>query len=414
MTYKQSLQYLNQFLNLEKITFHSNKPLWNLERMKLLLQWFGHPENFFLPVIIAGTKGKGSTGFFLESILRESGVKMGYYHSPHLEEPTERIRLSGRPLSQKFWCQLLEFVRRRTNRRKLPSHLGNFTYFEILTLMGILAFQKKQVRVGILEVGMGGKSDACNAVQAPIAIVTPISLDHEAILGPTVSKIAFEKAAVIHEGAHAVIAPQPPAAWSVLKKRIQTVQARLWKSEIYQGSLGLTGDYQKVNAGAALTAAQILKQYYGLPVTKNAVRSGLRSKNWPGRWEILQKNPLLMIDGAHNPASIAALVRNLKKEYPTKKRLLIFAVARDKKSQVILKLLSRYFSEIILTTIAGSRMQEIPVLLEQARGVFKNIIPYPDVEGALKLAYKLSDQKSLIVAAGSFYLIGKIRKLTKP
>ena len=218
MTYSQSLNYLNSFLNLERIIFTPNNRLWNLERMELLLKWFSHPEKSFFPVLIAGTKGKGSTGFFLESILIEAGIRTGFYSSPHLEDPRERIRIQGRMISKKVWCKGVEAIRRVLKKYsvsplRMPPRfekeiMRGVTYFEILTLLAALLFKKAGIKAGIFEVGMGGRLDATNALGAKVVILTPVHLDHEAILGGTIAKIAVEKAAVVHKGSEVVLSPQ--------------------------------------------------------------------------------------------------------------------------------------------------------------------------------------------------------------
>ena len=336
--------------------------------MEILLDWFGHPEKNFLSIIIAGTKGKGSTGFFLESILSEAGIRTGYYHSPHLMEATERIRLEGASIPKSEWTRILSQIKFELRRKKLSSRLGGFTYFEILTLLAMLYFAQKKVKIGIFEVGMGGRLDATNVVKAPLAILTPISFDHEAALGNTLTRIAGEKAAVIHRASHVVTGAQPQEAMTVIEKRIRSMHARLWKALPARRPLGLYGDFQQLNAGLALKAVEILKNYYGVGISSAAIKKGLNYSNWMGRWELLKTKPQILLDAAHNPASIEALVRNLKKIYPKKKRLLIFAISKDKNSPAILKKLSSYFSDVILTGFLSPRARVVGSPLEQAHG----------------------------------------------
>jgi len=207
MNYSESLRYLNSFLNLERITFIPGNRLWNLRRMQILLKWFPPKKRAqdFLPILIAGTKGKGSTGYFLESILGASRIPCGFYTSPHLEDPRERIRIRGRMVSRGVWTRGVNQIRKGLTGRRLPPAAGEFTYFEIMTLLAILLFRQAGLRIGIFEVGMGGRLDATNALAAPLVILTPINLDHEAFLGNTVGKIAAEKAAIIHRGARVVV-----------------------------------------------------------------------------------------------------------------------------------------------------------------------------------------------------------------
>ncbi len=411
MRYSDSLRYLNSFLNLERITFQPGNRLWNLDRMRILLKWFCHPERFFFPVLIAGTKGKGSTGFFLESILEAAGIRTGFYSSPHLEDPRERIRIGTRKISVNLWAAQTETIRRALRRRKLPPAYGDFTYFEILTLLAILSFRAAGIQVGIFEVGMGGRLDATNVLKARVVGLVPVHYDHEAFLGNTLADIAREKAAVIHPEAQVVTSPQFPEALKEIKKRITEQKATLWFAPRHLAyPTGLTGDYQKINGAVALQMARILSRVYGYPVTEQACRKGLAAGHWPGRFELFPGRPEWLLDGAHNPASILALVRNLKKIYVKRKCLLVFGTSRDKKSDQMLKTLSRFFPDMILAPTSNPRSQEISVLMRQARGLFRTVVPAGDVREAMALARKMAGLGTLIVATGSFYLIGEVRK----
>ncbi len=411
MNYPDSLRYLSSFLNLERIVFNPDNRLWNLKRMRLLLDWFDHPEKSFFPILIAGTKGKGSTGFFLESILNASGEKTGFYSSPHLQSPRERIRIGSRMVTESCWAKGIEGIRRVLNKKKLSASLGDFTYFEILTLLAALLFKEAGVRVGIFEVGMGGRLDAVNALPAKLAILTPIHLDHEAVLGYTIGQIAGEKAAIIHPGADAIVSPQLSEAMRPIRMQAKKQKARLWPAKPVSHSLGLQGDFQRINAGAAMQAASLLHEKYGFQLTSAGIRRGLEAKNWPGRMELFKGKPDFLLDGAHNPVSISALVRNLNRMFPGKKPVLIFATSRDKRSENMLQILSSFFSEIILTRIPNPRSQEVHTLLLQARPFFDKIFPVGNITEAVQLAKKVSSGQRLVVATGSFYLVGGIRKI---
>ncbi len=411
MNYSQSLNYLNSFYNFERVLHYPNNRAWNLKRMQILLDWAGHPEKNFFPVLIAGTKGKGSTGFFLESILSASGISAGFYSSPHLETPRERIRLNGRMISESAWTRGFEKIKSILERHSLPKTLGDFTYFEIMTLLALLVFKERKVKIGIFEAGMGGRLDATNVLNAKIAILTPVYLDHEAFLGNTIAKIAREKVAIVRPGADVVVSPQLQEADQVIRQDIDKKRARLWPVvPIHNRELGLQGDYQTVNAGAALQVARLLEQKYGFQIREKDGLSGLTRKNWPGRWELLEKDREYLLDGAHNPSSIEALVRNLKKQFAKRESILIFGTSRDKKSAAMLKALSGFFDKVILSPTINPRTREVGNLLAESRNLFKMIFPVSGVQEALELSRKLSESKTLIVITGSFYLIGEARK----
>lgn len=410
MNYPASLRYLNSFINLERITFEPDNCLWNLQRMRLLLDGFGHPEKNYLAILIAGTKGKGSTGYFLESILRAARIRSGFYSSPHLEDPRERIRIQGRRMRASEWAEGVQEIRRCLGRWKLPSSLGDFTYFEILTLLAALAFKKAGVKLGIFEVGMGGRLDATRVLGPKIVLLTPIHLDHEEILGNTIAKIAREKAAVIRRGIEVVSGRQPREAMIEIKRFVRRQRAHLRQVRPVAFSVGLEGDFQRVNAGIAAKGAEILRDQFNFRVTPKAIRKGLQGREWPGRLELFHGSPDILLDGAHNPISIEALVHYLRKHYSARRPLLIFGTSREKKSEKMLQTLGAFFKDIVITASQNPRSQEIQVLMTQARSHFRYLFPVPDTRRALSFARKEVGAKGLVVVTGSFYLIGEIRK----
>jgi dihydrofolate synthase/folylpolyglutamate synthase len=413
MTYDDSLRYLDSFLNLERMIYHSDNRLRNLERMRFLIGIFGHPEKHFFPVLIAGTKGKGSTGFFLQSILNASGIPAGFYSSPHLADPRERIRVGGKVIPMGLWVRTLVRIRAVLRRVKVPKGLGDFTYFEVMTLLAMLVFEEAGMKVGIFEVGMGGRLDATNVLDARLNLLTPIEMDHEQILGDTIEKIAREKAAIIRTGAVTVFSPQRhPAARRIFAGRCRRLNAHLIPARPFRKfPLKLRGDFQEMNAGAACKAAEVMRETYGFKISAAGVRRGLRAWDWPGRFETVPGRPELLLDGAHNPASIAVLVRNMKAIYPGRETLLIFGASRDKRSDQMLLELSRFFPSVILTRIPNPRSHDIGRLLAQARGLFRNIYAVGSVKAALELVKTLAGKQTLAVATGSFYLLGEIKKV---
>ncbi|MCM8775272.1 MAG: bifunctional folylpolyglutamate synthase/dihydrofolate synthase [Candidatus Omnitrophica bacterium] len=379
--------------------------------MRLLLKCFRNPHKAFFPILIAGTKGKGSTGFFLESILREAHYRVGFYSSPHLEDPRERIRLNGNNVSKSRWAKALTTIRRGLCRLQLDPRWGDFTYFEIMTLLAMLLFKQARMEIGIFEVGMGGRLDATNVIDAKVVGLTPIHLDHEFFLGNTITRIAREKTAIIRRGAQVVVGPQTAEAMRVIRRAIRCQKARLWPAlSLFNYRIGLSGDFQKVNAGVAFQIARVLRDIYHYSIEAAAFRKGLEADEWPGRFEFLKGHPEFLLDGAHNPISIEALVRNLMKIYPRRNCLLVFGVSRDKKSDRMLKTLSRYFKDCILTTLPNPRSQEIGVLLSQAQGYFRRIIPTGSIPEAVGTVRKIASSDCLVVVTGSFYLIGEVRK----
>ncbi len=409
MNLRESLAYLDSLANLEKIRLLAGNRSLNLDRMRFLLALFGHPEKSIYPVLIVGTKGKGSTGFFLQSILKEAGIPAGFYHSPHLESPLERIRLNGKQISEKLWIKILNRIRETLKKEPLPGKLGAVTYFEVLTLAALLSFQDQKVKIGVLEAGLGGRLDAVNALDAGLVLVTTIGLDHEEFLGNTAVKIAGEKAGVFRKDTVIFSAPQNTSVRRVLSARAKTLGARITEvAPQKRYSLGLQGDFQKINSAIALSSVKHLENICGAKIREDAIRKGLRSTAWPGRVEVFAGKPEVVIDGAHNPDSAEALTRTLMKFKP-KHSCLVFGVSREKNSRAMLQSFSRFCGDIVLTKARAARAKDLAELLVEAQPFFKRIFPVSDSLKALDLAREIAGAAGRVVVTGSFYLAGEAR-----
>ena len=378
--------------------------------MRRLLQIFHHPERNVFTILVGGTKGKGSTAYFLSEILRHAGLRVGFYHSPHLESPTERIWINGKPVSQRNFSRGLRQIQRRLEEVREKS----FTYFEILTLLATLLFKEEKLEVVVYEVGMGGRLDATNALPAKLILLTPIHYDHEAYLGNTLTEITREKAAILRAGRDVVVAPQVSEVIreirSVARKRRCPLVSPL---RLKKMRLQLLGDFQRLNASMAVRAASILRDRYHFPVTQKAMLQGVGSNHWPGRMELFKRRPSILLDAAHNPKSIEVLARNVKRLFPHKRKILIFGTSRDKRSDRMISALAHVFDTCILTQSDSSRAKEASILLSEAREHFRILIPVSSPREALALAQKWARPQDLIVGTGSFYLIGELRSLCR-
>ena len=405
--YQRARSFLNSLLNLEQ-TYRPHSRVWNLKRMRELLKIFGGPEKEIFTVVVGGTKGKGSTAYFLSEILRESGLRVGFYHSPHLEGPRERIWMNGKPISENDFADWVL----RIQKQLAPN--PTFTYFEILTLLAALFFREKKVDVAVYEVGMGGRLDATHVLPAKLVVLTPIHYDHEAFLGNTLKEIAGEKAAILVPGRDAVVAPQEPEARREILRIARRRHCPLWPP-LYRkdATVRLLGDFQKLNAAVATRAAEILRDRYRFPVTQKAVSRGIASNHWPGRMELFKGRPSVLLDGAHNPKSIEALCRNLKLIFPKQRKVLVFGTSRDKRSDRMIPFLAKTFDLCVLTQSRTSRAKDINLLLAEAKNYFRAVIPIPDAREAWTMAKKLARPGDLVVVTGSFYLIGEVRPLCR-
>ena len=284
----------------------------------------------------------------------------------------------------------------------------------MLTFLAVRIFAKEGVKIGIFEIGLGGRLDATNVLKAPLVILTPIHLDHEAFLGNTISKIAAEKAAIIKPQGHTVVGKQCPDAFRVILRAVKRNRGTLWKAKPVGGiPLGLAGDFQKWNAGVALKAAEILRKYFDFSIKSERSMEGLLSGNWKGRMESFhQGGRKFILDGAHNPISMKEQVRSLKAQ-KVRDPWLVFGAMNDKKSREMLRVVSGFFSKVILTGIMGNRAKPLAMLVQEAKGLFKCVLTAQNVEEALRLARKASKPGASVVVTGSFYLVGEARKLLK-
>jgi dihydrofolate synthase/folylpolyglutamate synthase len=328
-----------------------------LERIAYLLEELGDPHLKFRSIHIAGTNGKGSTAAMIASILKEAGYKVGLYTSPHLFDYTERIKINGKDIPRRDFAAGLKLVQKIANYQttKPPN---NPTVFEVLTAVAFGYFAKKKVEYAVVEVGMGGRLDATNVITPLVSVITNIDLEHTAILGRTLAKVAAEKAAIIKRGVPVITAETKPEALRVIKhnadkNRSLLIQVgsspphqKFWCGGIGAGlETGLIGEHQKTNAACAVAAVRMAN----IPASKQAVLRGLKKVSWPGRFQVLSRKPLTIADGAHNPAGIKVLVDTLRDQYPGKKFTFIFGTQEDKDSASMLNSLKPLAKKVIIT-----------------------------------------------------------------
>lgn len=411
MNYSQSLAYLNSFINYERIILNASNRDLNLKRMRFLMDLFKIEKPSFFPILIAGTKGKGSCGFMLESILNAAGYKTGFYSSPHLETPRERIRINGRMITAAEWSKGICEIQNKLRTVRWPKKLGELTYFEILTFLAILTFHKRGVDAGIMEVGLGGRLDATNVLDAKLCLLTTIGFDHEQFLGNTLTLIAREKAAVMRSGGHAAVSPQIPEAMQAIASEARRIGAMLHRSHPPEQLPGLEGRFQQINAGTVLSAVGVLQREFGFQISRQAVNQGLKARSWPGRFERIRKGGLWILDAAHNPAAIAAVTSEIARLKGFRRKIVLFAVARDKKAQEMLKSLSTCFDEAVLVQTGDSRARSAGELAVWAAPFFKKIYPLGDVRRSFDFLKEQSEKGTLILVTGSFHLAGAVRTL---
>ncbi len=431
MNYQQAWEFLDQ-LQFFKIKL-------GLDSMNQFLERLGNPHHNLPCIHIGGTNGKGSTGSTLCSILSTAGYTTGFYTSPHLSSVRERFTINSSYITEEDFARLISTIKNVLNGSQI-------TYFECTTTLALLWFAEQNVDFAILEVGMGGRLDATNVVTPLLSIITNVSMDHEQYLGNTLAEVAMEKAGIIKDKVPLVSAVAADDSGRVIEKISADRQAPLflygrdfaarytdreknrWQ---YQGlnqsisdnlPMAMKGNYQLANASLALAAVQLL-QARGYRITKDHVRNGLAQTRWPGRLEDFRLNNRgeqtestddslhFLLDGAHNPAGVAALRQALSDDFSYRRLLLVWGAMADKDLHTTLHEIAWSADEIIFTRPESARSataQELQAVLPAS--MQKKSICTDAVQEALDLARKAAGPEDLICIAGSLYLVGAARQ----
>jgi dihydrofolate synthase/folylpolyglutamate synthase len=428
MDYSQTLHYLSSLGN-EVLTAKLG-----LENIHTLLERLGRPDRNLKTIIVAGTNGKGSVSAMIDSILRAAGHRCALYTSPHLVNIEERIRVGGQEISSTDFARLATEVRQASEYLFQEKQLPTLpTYFEQMTAIALCYFSESAVEAAVLEVGLGGRLDATNAVDRILSVVTSIDYDHQGLLGNTIFDITNEKAGVIQNGARAVIGRQRyQIATDVLMRRCLTEKSlpvfanaptninfsdtgrMTFDYESATGHysrvlLGLRGRHQAENAASAIEAAEVLNEI-GIRVTREAIVKGLRQAHWPGRLELIDDRPAILLDGAHNPAGARAL-RAYLEETCRRHITLIFGAMNDKDIDGMTSELYEVAQSIVLTQIPGMRSASSARLAKSALDTSHNVIFTETVHQALSWARSVTPPDGIICVAGSLYLVGEVKRL---
>jgi dihydrofolate synthase/folylpolyglutamate synthase len=447
MTYLQTIQYLESFINYEKIPAYPYKESLKLERIKDFLAAIGNPQESLQCLHIAGSKGKGSTCAFLTYILRQAGYAVGLYTSPHLSDFRERIRIlvpGDKPqdagpefegmISKHDLAGLVQRMRPAIEKYNKISPYGPLSFFEVYTSLAFIYFKEKGVDFTVLETGLGGRLDATNVVWPLVCAITPISYEHTQKLGNTLREIATEKAGIIKsqkskvksQNLIVVSAPQEEAAGQVIRSRCKEVGAELYEvgKEIaykringtlsVQGifrdyrklKVALLGEHQLINASVAVGLAEALK-FYGVEVAADSVRAGLYNTRWPGRCEVIARRPCVVLDGAQNVASCRALKEAVREKFQYEKLILVLGISNDKDIPGICRELSEMTDEVVLTRSANPRAASPEELAKYFPDKLVQISR--DVREAKELAARRASAKDLILVTGSLFVVGEAR-----
>ena len=452
MDYEAALAYIEAFIDYERSPdFSRQARLYNLNRISLLLKLLGNPHHRLRVIHVAGSKGKGSTAALIASVLTHAGYKTGLFTSPHLITPRERCRIDNKLISEAEIAHYIDKIKPAIEAAS-AAEFGRVSFFEIYTALAFSYFADKATDFAVIEVGLGGRLDATNVVKPVTTVITPIGLEHTAILGETYTQIAGEKAEIIKEGCPLALAPQHPEARTVFERIAKERNARVVEvkpqstvgkpipgdiapdhqasvsrlllntdgvpvaqqfnvemdSESYpQLTMPLLGHHQFVNASTAIAAIECLKQA-GYSVPKTRVYEGFKNVQWRGRIQRIMSSPLVVLDGAHAPVSMQALCQTLRESFCYDKAIFVVSSMKDKNLTEIGNIVANTADIVIATEVSDNpRVMSAETIRNTWSGVCKEITACPNPEKAIGQALASASLTYLICITGSLYLVGQ-------
>ncbi|HZZ28009.1 MAG TPA: folylpolyglutamate synthase/dihydrofolate synthase family protein [Pirellulales bacterium] len=453
----QAMSFLLSRINYERalsIPYHGRE--FRLDQMRDLLDRLGNPQDQLKIIHVAGTKGKGSTSAMIAGVLSAAGYRTGLYTSPHVDQFVERIQVDCTSCTEEAFLRLIDRVRPIVELMDAQSHeqnsaVGGPTFFEILTAMAWMHFAEVGTDFAVAEVGLGGRLDSTNLCRPLISVITSISFDHMELLGNTLAEIAREKAGIIKPGIpvisgvlddeprqviinvaeqcksplfelgvdfsyeHHLPDPGDGAVAFLQSKMDFNRRDQTMPANIRDVALGMLGAHQAANAAVAVAVLEELSKQ-GWHLSETAIRHGLCNTRLPARVEIVSRHPLVIVDAAHNVASVQALLDTLIEVFPAKQRLLVFASTQEKDVRGMLSLLLPHFEAVILTRYLNNPravdLSELESLTAELSPIPRFICANP--AAAWQQARKLATAESLVCATGSFYLAAEMRaEITK-
>ncbi len=436
-SYSTAMRFLGTFTDYERMTrFGYNHTTFNLSRMQKILSAVNRPHKKFKSIHIAGTKGKGSCAHMLANMLQACDYKVGLYTSPHLVDMRERIVINGQVIEESDFLRLLN---------KLVPVLRNFdeksrpTFFEIITAIGFMHFADQEVDIAVIETGLGGRLDSTNVIKPEVCAITAIGYDHTYQLGNTLESIAEEKAGIFKPGVPVISVPQAPEVKKTLVKVAKSVKAPIkftgddidfsyrFESSRLTGPhtriclttelsryehlpVPLPGEHQAINCGLVLAVMDVLKSK-GWEIEDSKALEGLSVTKLPGRMEIVCNDPRVLIDGAHNPASIEALIRTIGQHITYDSMVVIFGCAADKDINGMLEYVAMGADKVIFTqsnSVRSADPEELAISFEERTGRMAQWAR--SLPEALRIANSVVTPGDLICVTGSFYLAGEAKR----
>jgi len=428
MNYDEAMEYLK---NLTKFGINLG-----LDRIKELVRRVGNPHLKLKVIHIGGTNGKGSVANMIASTLEAAKYKVGIFTSPHLHRYTERYRINGKQISEERVAEILNM---------LKPHLDDMvkegfecpTEFEVSTVMAFCYFYEENVDFAVIEVGMGGAIDSTNVVHPLVCVITNVNMDHMEYLGNTISEIARTKAGIIKNGVPVVTAEQKPEAFNIIKSVCINNGAELTvvgkdviycdtneNIDVFSGQrfnvktsgneyrdlyLPLLGEHQKINAATAVAALEALKNY-GVVISNNEIKKGLSTVRWPGRFEVIGKNPTVVLDGAHNMAGAEKLCLALEKYFSYKNIVLVLGMLADKEREKIVKRLVPAAKAVVVTKPNSFRSQNWRRVADLSAKYLSDIFVYENVSDAVDKAIEIANKEDVVCITGSLYMLADARE----
>jgi dihydrofolate synthase / folylpolyglutamate synthase len=436
MNYSESLHYLFSLGRELAAPSHARAMKFDLANIRALVSQMGNPEAQFHSIHLAGTNGKGSTAAMIESVLRAAGIRTGLYISPHLERINERIRVAGQEIPDAAFAEafsrLHALIEQMLSTGGLAAHP---TFFECLTAMAFDVFARANVEIAVLEVGMGGRLDATNIVTPEVTVITQIAFDHEAYLGHSIEQIALEKAGIIKPGIPVVTSAEDSVAREVIRRRAAELSARVVETDdAYRVELigsdtrgsrarvssrkndfdatiavPLPGKFQVRNAVTALAAVRLLAQK-SASISDAQIVDGIARVHWPGRLEQISSCPDVFLDGTHNPAGARELAAFLDENFTGRRIFLVFGAVRDKSVDEIASRLFPRAAKVFVTAPKQSRAISPNALAEMTNDLAPSLEIVPEPSEALALAISAAGSNGVVIATGSLYLVGDLRR----
>lgn len=427
MKYEEAMKYITEVGN-----FGSN---YGLERTYKLLEHLGNPERDLKLIHIAGTNGKGSTTSMITEILMGEGYKVGMYTSPFIEEFEERIQINRNNITKESLAILMDEIKVAVDK-VIEAGYNHPTEFEIITVLMLLYFKKENIDFGVIEVGLGGTLDSTNVIKPIIQVITSISFDHTNLLGNTLEKIAREKAGIIKKGIPTVIYPQQEEVLKVIKNKCFEMDSELYiannenlnfKNIVnldkpyqllkYNNEidilLPLLGEHQIINLSVAMQAIEVLNNKNIIDISIANIVKSIKNVSWKGRLEVLSNNPYVVIDGAHNIQGIKTLSRNIKKYFKYENLYLILGILADKDVEEMIKIITPMAKKVYSVTPNSIRGELAESLKDEVSKFNKNCKAFDKYEEAYLEALNDASEKDLILASGSLYMIGDMRKIIR-